>query len=231
VDIAFVNKKLALARALANEEHGGDYTDASLITAAIVSGIASDLWEGRGIDRDRFIEVWARDADPGLNPNLVSVPLLRDDLQPKALQGDIAALEAVSALETARPEIVNVTDTLRVLSGSKVDMDEGEVVRICPSLLLTRIRAFSYSSIYYEQVRCATSHEYQLGPLAAAQPMDADADVSYVNRLVKGRVMRLIHFHPRWLDDIVRSIATSVEPDTMAGRQRPKVWWTGEALQ
>src|SRR5512138_640924 len=74
--VDFVERKIVVAQALDRGECGGSYAEACIIMASVISGIASDLWPGKGLDRKRFVELWARYADPALSPNLISVPLL-----------------------------------------------------------------------------------------------------------------------------------------------------------
>lgn len=109
-------------------------------------------------------------------------------------------------------------------------MDEGEVVGVCPGLQLREIREFAYPNVFYEEVRCAMSHEYRLGTAATSHPMDEDEDqVSYANRQPRhGEPPRLIHFHVPWIMAIVRSVAASSEAeiDSDAVRQPPQRWWT-----
>jgi hypothetical protein len=228
--VDLVERKCALAVALANGHvPGGDYTDANLVVAALVSGMAADLWPGDGIDRRRFLELWAREADPVFKGNLISVPLLYAELSKRALRPkdpDLAAADAATRLSAARPGLLEIET--RVLAGHEVDMEEGEVLTLCsPALTPRDVREFSYPAIYYGQVRSAASHEYQLGSGATAHPMRLDADVSYSNRKVDGRAVRLIYFDLLWLWRVVRSIATAVKGEIDWGkkRERPKEWW------
>jgi len=61
-----VERKLKVAEALAEGQCGGSYADGCILLSCIISGIAADLWSGKGIDPKRFIEVWARYADESL---------------------------------------------------------------------------------------------------------------------------------------------------------------------
>src|SRR5215204_1868901 len=74
--IAYAMQKVALAKHLNEGECGGYYGDGILILSALLSGLAADLWPGKGKDRNRFVEIWARYADPKLKPNRISVPRL-----------------------------------------------------------------------------------------------------------------------------------------------------------
>src|SRR5215211_6782357 len=90
-----VRERVAVAKRLNEGECGGFYGDAILILSAILSGLAADLWPGKGKDRKRFVELWATHARPDLNPNLISVPLLREDIQKSR---DTALVNKLSAI-------------------------------------------------------------------------------------------------------------------------------------
>ena len=219
--LEYVEKKVHCATALDAGQCKGGYADACLILAAVLSGIASDLWPGRGIDRVRFVELWIRHVDPGLNANLVSVPLLSQSLWASKRGTEAKALEA------ARPRMFGPGYDARVLSGPEADMQEAEVRRLCPRLTLPDVRRFSYPAVFYEQVRSAITHEYHTGTSATEFPMRRDGPVSYSNRVNGGEESgRLIHFRVKWLGEIVRSAAAATEPIIDAGKPTPPaIWW------
>jgi len=97
----------------------GSYPDACVLLSALISGIAADLWPGEGFDRRRFVELWARFADPKLQPTRISVPLLRRSFQ------DAGRLADVTALEEARPEMFGLGNSCLVLVGDNVRHDGG----------------------------------------------------------------------------------------------------------
>lgn len=119
-----------------------------------------------------------------------------------------------------------------VLRGCDVDMTEVQVAQLLPALGAKDIRAFSYPVLFYKHVRSNLVHEFKLSESAAAHfATRLEANVSYVNRGDSSQAelsRRLIHFHIRWLADVVRSIAKKVAPliDSYTTLPRPPGWWT-----
>lgn len=69
---ARVQERIELAKRLNEGECGGYYGDAMLILSAVLSGLAADLWPGKGKDRRRFAEAWATLSSPELNAGAIS---------------------------------------------------------------------------------------------------------------------------------------------------------------
>ena len=217
----YVNHKIKLAEALHAGECGGEYSDACVILASVVSGISADLWPGKAIDRVRFVETWVRYADSKLLPNRISVPLLVRRLKRKGMVSEAAAIEK------AIPGSFGGGNTAKVLTGD-MDLDEAAMQTIA-GVGLKAIRDRAYPAVFYEHVRSTLVHESHLDNRASAFPMtDQTAGVSYVNVLDKKTMtsQRRIHFHFPWLVELVRSIAANVEKDlpTRPLSQPPK-WW------
>jgi hypothetical protein len=214
----YVDARLAVAEALGNGAGGGDYSDACTLIAALISGIAADLWPGEGKDRKRFVELWSRHASSAIDPNMISVPLLRRWLREN---GRIAESED---LAKARPKVFGGGYNSRVVTSAESDMTEAEVQRLCPSLTLRQIRDWSYPVIFYAHVRSPLVHEAHLGDRAAGAPMTErdEVAVSYVNR----SGTRQLHFHLPWLIEIARSIAHAAEPSVNPRPlPDPSRWW------
>src|SRR5437016_5234657 len=73
-----VDSELAVAAALEAGGCGGDYLHGAILTTALLSGMASDLWPGKGKDKKRFVELWVSYLEP--DARLVSLPLLVQSL-------------------------------------------------------------------------------------------------------------------------------------------------------
>jgi hypothetical protein len=220
--VDFVEQKIRVAQALNGGECGGSYAEACIIVSAVLSGIASDLWPGEGLDRRRFVELWARYADPGMSPNLVSVPLLIRWLREQGRSSEAQSIEA------ARPHTFGPGYSDRVLTEADVDMAETEVASLCSSLTLAEIRRNSYGAVFYGHVRSALVHEYHFRDSAAGWPMtERAAWVSYVNRLDPGfGSLRQIHYHMEPLAELVRSVAFNVAPVVdKRPLPEPAQWW------
>jgi hypothetical protein len=214
-----VEHKISVAQKLGEGGCGGDYSDACILIAVIVSGISADLWPAPGADRLRFIEAWVRYAASDKNSLRISVPLLRQWLLKTGRRPEAAALEE------KRPHMFGAGNEARVLVGADVDLTEQEVTQTCPQLTIEEIREWSYPAVFYAHVRSSLIHEYHLGDTSSGWPMTErpDATVSYVNPLRKAR---LVHFHLPWLIEVVRSIAVAAEA-VLSQRPLPvpQPWW------
>lgn len=213
----FVNDKLAVASALATGRCGGDYVDAVIIMASLVSAMASDLWPGTGIDRRRFIELWARYGAP--EGRRVSVPLLIQFLRDSGRSSEADMLTASYPSEWFWP------GSTMVIVGDEVDISEAEVLAACPNVPLDELRRHAYPTLFYENVRCGGVHEYQMGREASSRAMTIrPVSVSYVNELAPGgAVRRHVHFHPPWLRGFIWALANNV--DARPSPARPSNWW------
>jgi hypothetical protein len=219
----FVDHKLTVAGRLAAGECGGDYSDGSILLAALISGVAADLWPGPHMDRRRFVETWVRYGDVVLHPTRISVPLLLRRLRRKNRLAEATAREGI------RPKCFGSGYSSKVLIGDDVDADESEILQACPALAVREVRDRSYPVIFYKHVRSTLVHEYHLDNRAAGTPMtDAEASVSYVNveATAGGVSQRRIHFHFPWLSEVARSIALRATVDLPSRPlAKPAPWW------
>lgn len=152
----FIERKIETAVLLDSGCCNGSYSDACVLLSALISGVAAELWPGEGIDRARFVELWVRYADSKLEPALVSVPLLRQQLRGEHREKD------ARVLETARPDMFGLGNSSLVLRGCDVDMTEVQVAQLLPALGAKDIRAFSYPVLFYKHVRSNLVHEFKL---------------------------------------------------------------------
>jgi hypothetical protein len=219
----FLGGKTDLARRLAVGECGGTYDEAVLILSAVLSSLAATLWPGKGIDRRRFVEVWARYASEDVNAMRISVPLLAQHLHSAGDQSCIASLAAL------RPEGFRDfpgTFELLVVTGGDVDLSEVEVRRACPTLAVRTIRKFSYPRVFYENVRNGYVHEYGPTPFASRYPGGKSLApiVTYLNSA--SPPFRKIHFNIEWLCAVVEAVAEAVFP-YCCGKSAPQAppWW------
>ena len=120
---SFILGRIELANRLNKGEFGGYYGDAAIILSAALSDLA-DLWPGKGKDRQRFVETWATYTRPDLNPNLISVSLLLDDLEKR---GNSDLVEKVAA---TRPEAFLPWKTDTRVTGGQVDQPEGDLIAL-----------------------------------------------------------------------------------------------------
>jgi hypothetical protein len=224
----FVERKLRVAEALDKRECGGSYVEACIITGALLSGIAADLWPGDGIDRVRFAELWARFGWDIPSACHISVPLLSEYLRQKGRE------EEADTIEKARPEMFGPGYSTVVPLGSDVDMTDQALSRLCPTLATAELRKFSYPAVFYREIRSGLFHEYTMGKAATDWRMtEKRAEVSYVNMAwPDGRETRLIHFDMPWLTKLVLAIARRAEPSVDAAPLKdPPIWWLDEGLE
>ena len=219
----FLGGKSDLARSLASGDCGGTYDDAILILSSILSSLAATLWPGKGIDRKRFVELWARYCPVSLHGTRVSVPLLAQRLHAEG------AASCVSALAKLRPEAFQDFPSsfdLLVVNGETVDLEVDDVQHACPELPLQKAREFTYPNVFYQEVRSGWVHEYGPTPFASRYPGGKSTEpiVSYLNSV--SQPYRKIHFNVEWLATVVESIAEHVYPDWMHHTASPAPpWW------
>jgi hypothetical protein len=216
-------QKIDVALKIAAGGCGGGYTESAIILAALSSGISADIWPGGGIDRKRFVELWASYADPHFEPLKISVPLLTQSLRSK---GDLAIAEK---LEAARPQMFGPGYATRVITGAEVDLTEVEVSELADGLKVSLIRSFSYAALFYTHVRCGLVHEFHVSENATWNPMTThEAAVSYSNRRSSSApyaTMRIIHFRVSWLAQVIQSIVAQFGDSGTTEAQRPARWW------
>lgn len=221
---AWIRERCKLAKRLNKGECGGSYGDAMLVLSAVLSGLAADMWPGKGKDRRRFVETWSTHSNPRLNTNLVSVPLLLSSLK---RDNNTELLEKVSA---SRPEAFPPWEIYALaVTGQEVDQTETELTALDSRLTTSMLRRFSYGNLFYEHVRSGYTHEYRTTDSASAYPMVSEpASVSYVNMLDRSsnRTYRRIHFDVGWIATIVESVAFSVVASgPIQPFEDPQHWW------
>jgi hypothetical protein len=219
----WVRGRISLAKRLDGGECGGSYGDAMLILSALLSGRAADLWPGKGKDRRRFVEAWSKLSDPGLAPNLISVPLLLAKLKGA---GERDLVEKVSS---TNPEALAPHNDSLVVTGGRVDLPGDELEALDPRLTAKKLRRFSYGSVFYEHVRSGYTHEYHTTDSASPFPQASEpAPVSYVNMLRRSdhTTYRRIHFDVAWVAEVVESVSDSFVASGLARPlPDPPRWW------
>jgi hypothetical protein len=218
----FVDRKLALAEALARGDCGGGIDDAIIITSAILSATAAVLWpKEERTDRKRFVELWARYADSGLRPNMISLPLLVESLKDKG-KYDIA-----EAARTLRPHLIESIPEFDdgVVSGVHVDVPD-EVAVEATGLTLAEVRRYSYGELFYRHFRSGYVHEYTVGSHGDAFRMtDLKGAIIYEGGWAEPPHRR-IQFDIHWIIEIARTTTTNVSNDWL---KRPLAlpgrWW------
>jgi hypothetical protein len=212
----WVAKKTDTALRLCAGECGGSYAEGVIILSAAISAMAAEAWPGSGIDKMRFVEIIKDYCDATLNPTRISVPLLIG-----RLRDDSKTTEA----DALRRKFMDYQKA-QVLTGGDVDRTEAEILSLCSSLSHKEIRRFSYSGVFYEEVRSGFVHEYRPGKKADSWAIAAteEDEISYGNWM--NDPDRHIHFPIHWIAKVAKSIAEVA--DRNASRfplSRPAMWW------
>lgn len=77
---SWIEEKNKLAHALASGSCGGTYADGAIILCTSIGAMASLMWIKTGrTDRKRFIEIVARFPRDGIDPTMISAPLIAQD--------------------------------------------------------------------------------------------------------------------------------------------------------
>jgi hypothetical protein len=210
----WVTKKVEIAERLFNGECKGSYPEAVLITSATINAIASELWPGKGIDRNRFVELLIKNSQVDPSPTTVSVPLLVQHLIDETRNSEAKLLQ---------DKYMNVCDSL-VLLGNDIDKSETEIQALCSTVDLKTLRKYCYANIFYEEVRSSYVHEYAAGEKSDSHPMSGarNAKVSYTNTI---NMPRQIHFHIGWLREVALSTAKSADCIASLPLSIPAKWW------
>jgi hypothetical protein len=218
----FVERPLRVAAALNAGECGGSHAEAYILIGAVISSVASFLWPGERIDKRRFVETWVRFGDAAAKR--VSVPLLLNTLQASRRLG-VQRPEG-ETLRRSRPRCFGPGYDVRVLVDDDVDADEAALFAECPTLGRTMLRRHTYPVVFYEDVRSALVHEYELDERVSSWPMaPRSAKVSYFN--MQG--IRRIHFHVDWLIELARGLARGADELLVGGHpSKPTCWWLDE---
>lgn len=218
-----MSRRIDVAERLGEGGCGGSDVEAHLILGALISAVAALLWPGAGIDKRRFAETWKRHSTAVPNANLISLPLLIQELDRCGHRRERDALIATKPFALG---LYPVPSDL-VITGDDVDMSESDVKRICPTLPRSAIASKGYAALYYVHARSGIVHEYKVSTPADNLSFVDKPLVSYTNHLSGPN--RRIHFPVRWMTSLVRSIAVSAASDVEeAPLSPPSQWWLGK---
>ena len=218
----WIASRVTLACELNKGACGGTYAEATVILCNVLSAIAAHLWEGRGIDRARFIELLVRYASLTPNCKTVSVDLLIQSLSDKKLVAEM------------RKDLLPSIDDIKIWGEDK-DKSIEELKIAYPALGVKQLKEHTYANILYTRLRSGLIHEYDVGQGVSEYPAIAKdlrqiGKIPYLNvmtlEVINGRHIskRKIHFHISWLSELVLSVANNpaLPDDKMP---HPKPWW------
>jgi hypothetical protein len=215
----WVADKCDVAARLSRGEAGGSYAESAIVVCAALSALSAELWDGPRIDRVRFIEMLTQFGPQSHHCKTVSIPLLVKHLSNNSRSSDAMKIQQAFSLPTGA----------RVLTGPDIDKSEQDVLSVCPQLNIKEVRAFSYASILYSEIRSSYAHQFRPGEQADSWPMTmlVDQKVSYINRMTDSQKMiRLVHIHIEWIMQLAIELASVV--DQLANTlplPKPHTWW------
>lgn len=212
----WASRKAEIAEHLNRRECGGSYAEAIVVLCSAISAMAAEVWPGSYIDRKRFVQFVIEFADQRSFAATISTPLLVGHLRDEGRTVDS---------ERIKKEFINFVSS-RVVTDKDVDRSEDEVLMLCPGLLRSYLRRFSYANILYERVRSPFVHEYHPGERTTSWSMteQRDACVSYVNWVHDPD--RHIFMHADWLAALTRELGVNAEREALSfPRQFPTTWW------
>lgn len=220
----WIEKKQKIALSLNSGDCGSTYGEAALILCSVLSALAAEVWPGRGIDRNRFIELIKKFSPSCLEATKIGIPILVEDLYSKELNTEGSCI---------KEKFLNY-DISKVLTGDKVDRSEAEILEVCDALSLKELRECNYPNLLYKDIRSSYTHGYQPSNRASSWPMTGKSvDISYFNILDEtNNPQRCIHFHFDWIAKLAIEISKAVDivADSLP-RETPSFWWIeGEYL-
>ncbi len=114
--------------------------------------------------------------------------------------------------------------------GPDCDQSVDAVLAVAPEISRAVLHKHSYAALLYEEVRSAYAHQYGPGDRATSWPMARTGTpaVSYANRIDEDSpylMRRLIHFHTKWLIDLVLDLASELDAASKLPFDRPTAWW------
>jgi hypothetical protein len=203
---SFLQKRLSLAHSL-TENPDASYGDIVLILTAVISACAAYRWPGKGIDRQRFVELVALLTPSGFHAGWVSVP---------ALIANQHLLEADTPLGLP-------SNAGRIFCDDDVDMPLSEAKKQYPHIPQQILRGHSYAALIYEWLRCGYAHEYcPHENITTVPPSRRKARASYIRR---GDSL-VVSFHLNYLVELAQQHVSAL-PD--AALPRPAHWWCDTA--
>jgi hypothetical protein len=181
-----------------------------LILCAILSACAARHWPAKKerIDKKRFVELLIIHSPADFHISWISVPsLLNDGL--------------ISNDQTPYGKPGNAT---RIYCDDEIDLGLEEAIIKYSQVQPNKLQRHCYASLIYERLRCGYSHEYCPDEgITQFPPSNREARISYIGRLVNGKIKRMLGFH---LDYLIRlaEYHVSILPNICSSR--PSCWWT-----
>jgi hypothetical protein len=217
----FFQSKLELARFLVQEKGDQAEPDAEILLCCAISGLATILWPGLYIDRQRFVQLLIDFTNYSAGLQLISTPVLASQLQ---ASGDTSSAIILSNRFFPGHHSEEIEP-------AEADQDESVVAAVINILDSKTIRRASYASIIYTDLRCALIHSYSISPHITTFNLFGDqTKPSYTNMTFEdGHSQRLLHLPFKYLCNILMDIAEAVftfwESTPQWEKPKPSSWW------
>lgn len=217
----FFEQRLELARWIVTDKGKDFEADAEIILCSAIGALASKLWPGTGIDRQRFTELLVNFSSSKVDLRIISTPVLAWQLRS---HGDLSsAIDVAKHFFPGHPK--------EVLEPTVVDQDESVIITAFNHLDKKTIRQASYASIIYRDLRCGLIHEYDISePITPVNLFEIYNSPSYLNMsYANGQNRRLLHIPFEFLVNVLSSITESLftywSIATKWEKPHPSNWW------
>ena len=206
----FLQGRIDLVKSLIDSDLSVHYADLVLILCSVLSACAARRWEGKGIDKKRFIELLARYSPDKFRTSWVSVPsliydgLISESQTPYGKPGNRDHIycddEIDLSLEDASIKYIGISDK--------------------------DLRKHCYAYLIYERLRCCYSHEYWHDEsITHVPPSHKKARISYIGRLSDTKIKRMSSFHLDYLISLAEYHVSNLS--NSPSKDYPS-WWISE---
>ncbi len=135
----FLADRLRLVRELRKSDLNVDYADIALIVCSVISACAALRWPGRGIDRNRFIELLVNHSQECARTDWISIP----------------SLVNAELIDLSSTPYRDGNDT-RIFRDEEIDLPFPVAVKAFPHVKTDELKSFSYAALIYKRLRCGT---------------------------------------------------------------------------
>lgn len=189
-----------------------EYADLVLILTAVLSACSARRWPGRGIDRNRFVELLISHSPSDAHCEYVC----------------LSSLLIAKHISEADTPWGRSGEFMRIFRDDEVDLPYSEARIRYPHILPLELKQHTYASLIYSWLRCPYAHEYCMGGATSHVPaINQPARISYIGRrYADGKVVRIATFH---LDYILSLATHHAESLVDSPEPKPQEWWLQKA--
>ena len=203
----FLSGRISLVKSLDANEPAARYEDLVLILCAVLSACAAIHYPGRGIDRNRFIELLVMNSPINFRTSWISIPALIN----RGLINESQTLYGKPGNET------------RIFRDEEIDVSLDEAKNQYPEIDEKSLKKHCYASLIYEWLRCGYTHEYcARGDITRVPASRQQARVSYIGRSTKNGIKRMVSFHLNYLISIAEYHVSDLSREQL---RKSSGWW------